>query len=520
MRLLYLFLSVGLALGLVSAAQAQSLSPAEIERISASVVMILAVRNGEVFSQGTGTIVDSRGTIYTNRHVIEGADELAIFMLEDANERPVLRYYASEVATFEDLDFSVLQIDRNERGNLVSPAQLNLPAIALTRREAVRGERVYIFGYPGTGDGYLVVTSGLITTIQNGNIGGTRQPVWYQTDAEISPGNSGGLAVSLEGKLIGIPTSVNLEERTLGRLGGILPFRAVQALVESGANTIRVTRTGNMLDSGSRRPNQPQQPSNPPSRSVPGGVTFSCGNIQVTNGIEIIARQIRPGFTYTATVIGIGDFDPVLFVAETTRRSEGLCNDDSSDAANVAVIFPDWTGFVEANELSSHVSFNHSNRNMTDISFIIGSFNSAPGEFIFVLEGMAVTPADGLGDPFSVHVTPGMIASGIPFMVAMIGTERQLDPYFFATDSDGVWPYVTYGPQLYCDDGGSYCNGDSFNMSGVRVRTASGRVFEADELDAVLLVDPSNIPNPTTFYFSSVGNSTGKYLLVFHFTTR
>ncbi|MCS6835186.1 MAG: serine protease [Anaerolineae bacterium] len=512
-----LLLSAILALGLVSATQAQSLSAEDIDRISASVVMIVGLQNGQPFSQGTGTIVDSRGIIYTNRHVIEGADDLAIFMLEDINERPVLRYYASELATFQDLDFSVLQIDRDERGGLVLPTQLNLPAIALAQREARRGERIYIFGYPSTGDGYLVVTSGLITTIQNGDIGGTRQPVWYQTDAEISPGNSGGLAVSLEGELIGIPTSVNAEERTLGRLGGILPFRAVQALAQAGANTIRVTRTR-----PSAPPSQVQQPDGSSQSSDPSGVVFTCDDIQVTNGIEIVVVQMRPGFTYTATVIGIGDFDPILYVGETTRRDQGLCNDDSRNAANVAVNLPGLTGVIEANSRSSSLSFSHSNRNLTDISFVVGSLNSTPGEFIFILEGMAVTPADGLGDPFSVYVTPGMIATGDPFMVAMIGTERQLDPYFFAADSNGDQVIAANGQPLVCDDGGTqYCNSASFNMDGVQLRTAAGFVFNADEYDAVLLVDPSTIPNPTTFYFSSSSQrSTGNYLLMFLFGTR
>jgi len=523
MRLRALFLSAALSLGPIGAAQAQALSAEDIDRISASVVMIVGLQNGQPFSQGTGTIVDRRGTIYTNRHVIEGADDLAIFMLEDVNERPVLRYYASEVATFEDLDFSVLQIDRDERGRLILPTQINLPAVALTQREARRGERIYIFGYPGTGDGFLVVTSGLITTIQNGDIGGTRQPVWYQTDAEISPGNSGGLAVSLEGELIGIPTSVRAEERTLGRLGGILPFRAVQVLAEAGANTIRVTRRNPSVPGEFSQQAAPTvAPSSPSSTGGPSGVSFTCDNLQVTNGIEVVVNQMRPGSTYSATVIGIGDFDPILYVGETARRDQGLCNDDSRNAANVAVNLPGLTGIIEANSRSSNLSFSHSNRNLTDISFIVGSFNSTPGEFILILEGMAVTQGDGAGDPFSVYVTPGMIATGNPFMVAMIGTERQLDPYFFATDSNGNQVNSANGQQLACDDGGTqYCNAASFNMSGVQLRTAAGFVFNADEFDAVLLADPAAVPNPTTFYFSSSGRrSTGNYLLMFFFGTR
>ncbi|XWX05528.1 serine protease (plasmid) [Aggregatilineales bacterium SYSU G02658] len=523
MTLRALLLGIFLSMSLVGSLQAQSLSSEDIDRIAASVVMIVGLQNGEPFSQGTGTIVDSRGIIYTNRHVIEGAEDLAIFMLEDINERPALRYYASEVATFQDLDFSILQIDRDARGAIVLPTQLNLPAITLTQRDARRGERIYTFGYPGTGDGYLVVTSGLITTIQNGDIGGTRQPVWYQTDAEISPGNSGGLAVSLEGELIGIPTSVNAEDRTLGRLGGILPFRAVQALAEAGANTIRVTGRGSAPSGGGTQQTTPPQPSGPqPTTGGPTGFVFTCDNVEVTNGVEIVVNQMRPGFTYVATVIGLANFDPVLYVGETNRPDQGLCNDDSPDAANVAVNLPIISGTFQANNRSSYLSFTHNNRDLTDISFIIGSYGSTPGEFILVLEGMAVTEGDGAGDPFSVYVTPGMLATGDPFMVAMIGMEQQLDPYFFAVDNSGNNVIGPNGRPLACDDGGTqYCSGDSFSMRGVQVRTADGRLYNADEYDAVLVIDPSTIPNPTTFFFSSVERRTfGKYLLVFLFSTR
>jgi hypothetical protein len=64
--------------------------------------------------------------------------------------------------------------------------------------------------------------------------------VWYQTDAEISPGNSGGLAVNQAGQALGIPTAVLSEEETGGRLGGILPFVAINAAIASGDVTASV----------------------------------------------------------------------------------------------------------------------------------------------------------------------------------------------------------------------------------------------------------------------------------------
>ncbi|MEM6529906.1 MAG: hypothetical protein AAF653_16520 [Chloroflexota bacterium] len=77
----------------------------------------------------------------------------------------------------------------------------------------------------------MVVTTGEVVTIQNGSIGGNRLPVWYWTDAEISGGNSGGLAVNEDGEWVGLPTWVVSEERTAGRLGGLLPLMAVEAML-------------------------------------------------------------------------------------------------------------------------------------------------------------------------------------------------------------------------------------------------------------------------------------------------
>jgi serine protease Do len=154
-------------------------------------------------------------------------------LIDDLNERPVPVFRARLIGYSMDVDFAILQIDRWLSGEPV-PADLSLPFLPRQNTEANRGDSIFVFGYPGIGDGYLTFTEGTVTTIRNGIIDEARIPVWFQTDAQISPGNSGGLVVNERGEMIGIPTAVISEERTGGRLGGILPVNAVQAAVAQG----------------------------------------------------------------------------------------------------------------------------------------------------------------------------------------------------------------------------------------------------------------------------------------------
>ena len=213
-------------------AQGGGLAQNDIQRIASSVVQIAIITKDGVQTTGSGTIVTSTGMIFTNQHVIEGAQEIAILFLDSLEEPPVFKYLANIVASFPDEDFAILQIDRDSTGAFLEMRSLDLPFLNPTYPDITLGERVYVFGYPAIGDGYLVLVDGMITTIQNGVVNGERMPVWYQTDAEISPGNSGGVVVNGNGELVGIPTLVQTETETGARLGRIRPFKAVSVLFD------------------------------------------------------------------------------------------------------------------------------------------------------------------------------------------------------------------------------------------------------------------------------------------------
>ena len=208
----------------------------DIDRIARAVVRVVALRNGEEVSSGSGTLVDRSGLVFTNRHVVAGGDDYVVKILEDPNELPIPRYRARLIGYSLDVDFAQLRIDRDERGRTIA-THVNLPFVPAGAADVQRGDRVFVFGYPGIGDGYLALTQGTVSTIRNGSVDTRSLPVWYQTDAQIAPGSSGGLAVTVEGEVVGIPTTVRTERRTGGRLGGILPIGAVRAAIAGGLET-------------------------------------------------------------------------------------------------------------------------------------------------------------------------------------------------------------------------------------------------------------------------------------------
>ncbi|HEX2618865.1 MAG TPA: serine protease, partial [Phototrophicaceae bacterium] len=214
-------------------AQSGGLTNDAINTIASSVVYIETEERGHPFASGSGTLITSTGLIFTNRHVIEDGDDFHIFLLEDMRELPVPRYYASLVHVFDEIDFAVLQIDRDDDKDDIDPSKLDLPFLEATTEEVGYGDPIYIFGYPDIGDGYLVLTQGSITTIENGELVDQKLPVWYRTDAEMSSGNSGGLVVNDKGEYVGIPTWVRKADSTLGQLGGILPYPAIKTVLDA-----------------------------------------------------------------------------------------------------------------------------------------------------------------------------------------------------------------------------------------------------------------------------------------------
>ena len=154
-----------------------------------------------VSGMGTGVLIDSRGYILTNQHVVDKVQGIEVH-LSDGSSLP-----ARIVQQDEAMDIAVLKID----------AGRPLPAIVIgTSADLMKGEDVITignaFGYENT------VSKGIISHL-NRNVTLADDQVYrnlIQTDACINPGNSGGPLINIEGELIGINVAVRAGAQGIG----------------------------------------------------------------------------------------------------------------------------------------------------------------------------------------------------------------------------------------------------------------------------------------------------------------
>ncbi len=146
---------------------------------------------------GSGFIIDEKGIIVTNNHVIQDAEDI-IVRVNGENE-----FKASVLGADPLSDIAILQLDTNEKF---------IPVKFGNSDNARIGDWVIAIGNPfGLGG---TVTSGIISA-RNRSIGLSRYEDYIQTDASINSGNSGGPLFDMNGDVIGINTAI------LGRSGSI-----------------------------------------------------------------------------------------------------------------------------------------------------------------------------------------------------------------------------------------------------------------------------------------------------------
>ena len=162
---------------------------------------------------GSGFIIDAKGIVITNNHVIKGAEDI-IVRVDGKKE------YKAKVLGADPLsDIAVLKIDSKEKF---------LPVKFGDSDKSRIGDWVIAIGNPfGLGG---TVTSGIISA-RNRDIGLSRYEDFIQTDASINQGNSGGPLFNMNGDVIGINTAILGQSGSIG-IGFAIPSNSAKMVID------------------------------------------------------------------------------------------------------------------------------------------------------------------------------------------------------------------------------------------------------------------------------------------------
>lgn len=176
---------------------------------------------------GSGVIIDKKGIVITNNHVVHGADTITVTFF-DQNK------YPAKIMGMDKLsDMAVLKIIA-EKGK-------TFPSVRLGNSDSLNiGELTIAIGNPFGYD--HTVTMGIISA--KGRMPGlTTFENFIQTDAAINPGNSGGALLNVKGELIGINTAIASRSGGYNGIGFAIPINMARQIADEIINYGRVTRS-------------------------------------------------------------------------------------------------------------------------------------------------------------------------------------------------------------------------------------------------------------------------------------
>jgi serine protease Do len=281
-------------------------------------------------SLGSGVIIDKRGYILTNNHVVEQATKVQVQLDGDTS-----KYVAKVIGVDEDTDLAVIKIDAGKE----------LPTAKLGNSDGVQvGDWVLAIGSPFGLN--ATVTAGIISAKDRSGIGGAGHQFqrFIQTDAAINPGNSGGALIDAQGRVIGVTSSIaSLGAASSGQSGNIgLGFAIPSSEAKDVAD--QLIQTGNVkhallgvtLKDGTVSVDGAQRQAAVISTVSSGGAAGSAGvkagdsvialNGTTIDGSESLVAQIRalrPGTKVSLTVVRDGKAQNIQVTLGTRPADNG-----------------------------------------------------------------------------------------------------------------------------------------------------------------------------------------------------
>jgi serine protease Do len=225
---------------------------------------------------GSGFIVDSRGYIITNNHVVEKADKIYVKLSTDPDNQDMGRP-ARVIGTDKATDLAVIKIDTDKP----------LPTVKLGNSDMTQvGDWVEAIGSPF--ELSQTVTAGIISaknrTIEPGVSGQFQH--FIQTDAAINPGNSGGPLLNMNGEVIGVNTAIFTQSGGYQGLGFAMPSNTVVEVYNDLIGPSHKVTRGSI------------------------GIYFNqglSGSVTRMYGSGVIVRQVEPGGPAEKAGIKSGD---------------------------------------------------------------------------------------------------------------------------------------------------------------------------------------------------------------------
>jgi serine protease DegQ len=188
------------------------LIPTLVERVQPSVVSV-QVQSGQGGGEGSGVVWDgSRGLIVTNNHVVEGAQVVQVTLMGGETVD------AEVLGTDPVVDLAVIRVERTD-----------LPSATFADDLPRVGELAIAMGNPLGFENS--VTAGIVSALHR-SLGEDPFVDLIQTDAPISPGNSGGALINQDGEVIGINSAGIPATQNANSLGFAIPAPTVISIVE------------------------------------------------------------------------------------------------------------------------------------------------------------------------------------------------------------------------------------------------------------------------------------------------
>ena len=277
-------------------------------------VVLITISTPQGTGLGSGVIIDNRGYIVTNNHVVSGARTAQVTLYDGT--KAVAQISGTDPAD----DLAVIKITPPAKGIAVA-------TLGDSSKLAV-GADVLAIGNPlGITQ---TVTNGIVSalgrTVSEGQ-GGATLPGAIQTDAPINPGNSGGALVDLQGNIVGIPTLTAIDPEFNAPANGVgfaIPSNRVKLIAP------QIIQTGKVAHTGRAAMNISVQDVDP--------TLAQANNLPVSQGVQIVSVQSggaadRAGLQAGDIIVQVDNTQ----VVDTSTLSDALLSKDPGNSVSVHV---------------------------------------------------------------------------------------------------------------------------------------------------------------------------------------